>query len=67
MIEQYLKEAQMKEETVIRRIQVQEYHRLGRSRQPEAAYLLNLAAQVRLIAKDMISLSGIEQKIHQTR
>ena len=50
MIEQYLKESQMKEEMVVQRIHAAEYHTLRKGKQPEAAFLLNLTAQVRLIA-----------------
>jgi len=64
MIEQYLKEAQMNAETVVQRIKTAEYHTLRRGKQPEAAFLLNLTAQVRLIAKGMISLSNIEPRVH---
>lgn len=53
MIEQYLKESQMKEEIVVQRIQAAEYHTLRKGKQPEAAFLLNLTAQVRLIAISM--------------
>jgi 2-aminobenzoylacetyl-CoA thioesterase len=53
MIEQFLKESQMEEELVVRRIQAAEYHTLRRGKQPEAAFLLNLTAQVRLIATEM--------------
>ena len=49
-IEQYLIEFQMKEEMVVQRIHADEYHTLRRGKQPEAAFLLNLTAQVRLIA-----------------
>ncbi len=50
MIEQYLKQSQMKEELVVQRIQAAEYQTLRGGKQPEAAFLLNLTAQVRLIA-----------------
>jgi 2-aminobenzoylacetyl-CoA thioesterase len=53
MIEQYLKESRMKEEIVVQRIQAAEYHTLRGGKQPEAAFLLNLTAQVRLIAIGM--------------
>jgi uncharacterized membrane protein YccC len=52
-IEQYLNECQMKEEMVVQRIKAAEYHTLRKGKQPEAAFLLNLTAQVRLIAIDM--------------
>lgn len=50
MIEQHLKESQMKEEIVVQRIHAAEYQTLRQGKQPEAAFLLNLTAQVRLIA-----------------
>jgi glyoxylase-like metal-dependent hydrolase (beta-lactamase superfamily II) len=53
MIEQYLKESHMKEEMVVQRIQAAEYQTLRGGKQPEAAFLLNLTAQVRLIATGM--------------
>jgi glyoxylase-like metal-dependent hydrolase (beta-lactamase superfamily II) len=53
MIEQYLIESQMKEEMVVERIQAAEYQTLRGGKQPEAAFLLNLTAQVRLIAIGM--------------
>jgi glyoxylase-like metal-dependent hydrolase (beta-lactamase superfamily II) len=53
MIEQYLKESEMKEEMVVQRIQAAEYHTLRGGKQPEAAFLLNLTAQVHLISKGM--------------
>jgi len=53
MIEQYLNEFQMKEEMVVQRIKAAEYQTLRKGKQPEAAFLLNLAAQVRLIAIGM--------------
>jgi 2-aminobenzoylacetyl-CoA thioesterase len=53
IIEQYLKESQMKEEMVVQRIQEAEYHTLRKGKQPEEAFLLNLTAQVRLIAIGM--------------
>ena len=58
MIEQYLKESQMKEEIVVQRIQADEYHTLRGGKQPEAAFLLNLTAQVRLIAISMKRRTG---------
>jgi len=58
MIEQYLKEAQMQEEKVVQRIKAAEYHTLRRGKQPEAAFLLNITAQVRLIADDMKRQEG---------
>jgi len=53
MIEHYLKAAGMNEGAVVRRIQAAEYHTLRKGKQPEAAFLLNLTAQVRLIASSM--------------
>ena len=53
MIEKYLKESRMNEEKVVQRIQADEYHTLRGGKQPEAAFLLNLTAQVRLIAIEM--------------
>ena len=53
MIEQYLKEEQMDQEKVIQRIREEEYLSLRKGKQPEEAFLLNIRAQVRLIAKSM--------------
>jgi glyoxylase-like metal-dependent hydrolase (beta-lactamase superfamily II) len=53
MIEQYLKEGQMDQENVIQRIKEEEYLTLRKGKQPEEAFLLNIRAQVRLIAKSM--------------
>lgn len=58
MIEQYLKEAQMQEEKVVQRIKASAYHTLRRGKQPEAAFLLTLTAQVRLIANGMNRQKG---------
>jgi 2-aminobenzoylacetyl-CoA thioesterase len=53
MIEKYLKEEQMDQEKVIQRIKEEEYLALRKGKQPEAAFLLNIKAQVKLIAKSM--------------
>jgi len=53
MIEQYLKEEHMNREKVIRRIKEEEYLTLRKGKQPEEAFLLNIRAQVKLIAKNM--------------
>ena len=53
MIEQYLKEDQMDQEKVIQRIKKEEYLPLRKRKQPEEAFLLNISAQVKLIAKSM--------------
>ncbi len=53
MIEQSLKESRMKEDLVVQRIQAAEYQTLRKGKQPEAAFLLNLTAQVHLIALGM--------------
>jgi glyoxylase-like metal-dependent hydrolase (beta-lactamase superfamily II) len=53
MIEQYLQEAHMVQERVIQRIRENEYLTLRKGKQPEQAFLLNLKAQVKLIAGSM--------------
>jgi glyoxylase-like metal-dependent hydrolase (beta-lactamase superfamily II) len=53
MIEQYLIEEQMDQEKVIQRIREGEYLTLRKGKQPEQAFLLNIKAQVKLIAKWM--------------
>jgi glyoxylase-like metal-dependent hydrolase (beta-lactamase superfamily II) len=51
MIEQYLQEERMMEEAVVRRLLARQVRTGRRGRQPEAAYLLNLQVQVKLIAR----------------
>jgi glyoxylase-like metal-dependent hydrolase (beta-lactamase superfamily II) len=53
MIEQYLQEAHMEQERVIQRIKEEEYLTLRKGKQPEQAFLINLKAQVKLIARSM--------------
>jgi glyoxylase-like metal-dependent hydrolase (beta-lactamase superfamily II) len=53
MIEQHLLEAGMDQARVVRRIAATEYRTRRQGKQPEAAFLLNLTAQVRLIAVAM--------------
>jgi len=53
MIEQYLKEEHMNKEKVVERIREEEYLTLRKGKQPEEAFLLNVRAQVNLIAKIM--------------
>jgi glyoxylase-like metal-dependent hydrolase (beta-lactamase superfamily II) len=50
-IERYLLETDMDEASVIGRIKAEEYEDLRKSRQMEEAYVLNLTAQVRHIAR----------------
>lgn len=52
-IENLLQIDGMDEEKIIGKIKEDEYIRLRKGRQPEEAYLLNLRAQVRLIAREM--------------
>jgi glyoxylase-like metal-dependent hydrolase (beta-lactamase superfamily II) len=57
MIEQHLLEAGMDQARVVRRIAATEYRTRRQGKQPEAAFLLNLTAQVRLIAREMKRMS----------
>lgn len=52
-IESYLREEEMDEGRVVNRIKEEEYLTLREGEQPEEAYLLNLTAQVRLLAKSL--------------
>jgi len=61
MIEQYLQAAQMAQERVIQRIKEEEYLTLRKRKQPEQAFLLNLKAQVKLIARSM-NKDGVKGK-----
>ena len=53
IVEQYLQEAQMREEAVVRRIVEQQVRTGRRGGQPEEAFRLNLQVQVKVIARQL--------------
>lgn len=52
-IKRYIKESGLNVESVVETIKEEEYVSLREGKQPEEAYLLNLRAQVRLIAREL--------------